>query len=190
MNHGIRAVIVLFFLTLFSIGANAHNKVVVIPMDGDSSPVFMIGDTGPAGGIVFHVTDGGRHGLEAAPEDQSASEQYCSEIFDIPGIVNLPTINTVDPNSGAFNTQAIIDDSCGDSGALVSKIAIGWFLPNKEELNLLYLQKDIVGGFASADYMSSSKIDNLNSWVQLFSIGSQTSLDGGDTARVRAIRAF
>ncbi len=29
---------------------------------------YAIGDEGPAGGIVFHVIDGGVHGLEAAPE--------------------------------------------------------------------------------------------------------------------------
>ncbi len=33
---------------------------------------YVIGGTGPAGGFVFHVTDDGLHGLEAAPVDQSA----------------------------------------------------------------------------------------------------------------------
>ena len=32
----------------------------------------------------------------------------------------------------------------------------GWYLPNKDELNLLYNQKNVVGGFANHDYWSSS----------------------------------
>ena len=34
---------------------------------------YVVGDVGPAGGIVFYVTDGGLHGLEAAPADQPPS---------------------------------------------------------------------------------------------------------------------
>lgn len=30
----------------------------------------VIGGTGPGGGIIFHLTDDGKKGLEAAPEDQ------------------------------------------------------------------------------------------------------------------------
>ena len=35
--------------------------------------IYAIGDTGPAGGIVFYVSDGGLHGLEAAPTDADLS---------------------------------------------------------------------------------------------------------------------
>jgi hypothetical protein len=42
-------------------------------------PTYAIGHTGPAGGIVFYVTDRGTHGLEAAPADLSdGSEWGCS----------------------------------------------------------------------------------------------------------------
>ena len=46
---------------------------------GGSNPtvIYAIGDTGPSGvGIVFYVTDGGLHGLEAAPSDQSTSQVW------------------------------------------------------------------------------------------------------------------
>jgi len=40
---------------------------------GGSDPAtityYAVGDTGPAGGIVFYTSDGGLHGLEAAPAD-------------------------------------------------------------------------------------------------------------------------
>ena len=51
-------------------------------------PVFEIGDEGPAGGIVFHVTDGGLHGLEAAPVDQ-LNAQWCPSLTDIADVDNI-----------------------------------------------------------------------------------------------------
>jgi hypothetical protein len=38
--------------------------------------IYAIGDTGPAGGIVFYITDDGLHGLEAAPADQSSGAEW------------------------------------------------------------------------------------------------------------------
>ena len=39
-----------------------------------SSSGYAIGDPGPAGGIVFYVTDNGTRGLEAAPVDQGTAQ--------------------------------------------------------------------------------------------------------------------
>ena len=46
-----------------------------------------------------------------------------------------------------------------------------WYLPSKFELNLLYLQKNLVGSFASDDvYFSSTEVDSTNVWVQWSSV--------------------
>ena len=37
-------------------------------------PVYAIGDLGPAGGIVFYVSDGGTHGLEIGPDELGPSQ--------------------------------------------------------------------------------------------------------------------
>ena len=55
---------------------NIHLQIDSLQID---SVTYEIGDTGPAGGIVFYVTDGGLHGLEAAPEDQDRGEWGCVE---------------------------------------------------------------------------------------------------------------
>jgi hypothetical protein len=68
-----------------------------------------------------------------------------------------------------------------------------WYLPSKDELNKLYLNRTAIGGFA-ADitfaYWSSTENANLFAWVQSFYSGSQSLDTKDDTYNVRAIRAF
>jgi hypothetical protein len=66
-----------------------------------------------------------------------------------------------------------------------------WRLPTKKELNLLYEQREIVGGFATGRYWSSSEYDNSYAWIQNFSSGSQDNYGYQNYAYyVRAVRAF
>jgi|CXWL01.1.fsa_nt_gi hypothetical protein len=67
----------------------------------------------------------------------------------------------------------------------------GWRLPTKYELNLLYQQKDVVGGFAADYYWSSTEGDADMAWMQIFNLGAQGhDSKGNPNNRVRAIRAF
>jgi hypothetical protein len=66
-----------------------------------------------------------------------------------------------------------------------------WYLPSRDELNKLYLNRVVVGGFASSVYWSSSEFKNSNAWHQFFSDGFQNSNHiNSIKLRVRAIRAF
>ena len=67
-----------------------------------------------------------------------------------------------------------------------------WFLPNKDQLNMLYLQKSIVGGFAdySTGYWSSSEFTVTSAWLQLFVNGFQSHGHKRYLNRVRAVRFF
>lgn len=73
-----------------------------------------------------------------------------------------------------------------------------WFLPSKDELNLMYenLKKKGIGLFADNDYWSSSESNADNAWEQSFFSGNQYyggSQGGGyrvGDSRVRPIRAF
>ena len=159
------------------------------------------GARGPGGGIVFYVDpdSGGTSGLEAAPEDQD-SAQWCtgfSFINDVAAVVNISSATAADPNSGSFNTP-LIRETCGARSAAGVASDYVWpegqadgFLPNKEELDLLFAQRAVVGGFASGGYWSSSEFNGDFAWShQLFGIGFH-SVDGkGVTLRVRAVRAF
>ncbi len=153
---------------------------------------YTIGETGPAGGKVFYVTDGGLHGLEAAPVDQSIGTFWGCDIGSIPGAQGTAV------GTGAANTAAILAAGCPIVGAAkiadayVFKGYSDWFLPSSEELNLLYAQKDVLGGFVNDLYWSSSEFNDSNARGQGFNNGSQGywSKDSTNGLTVRAIRTF
>ena len=69
----------------------------------------------------------------------------------------------------------------------------GWRLPTKDELNLLYENKEKIGGFAINYYWSSTENGNnkYGAWKQDFDVGGQISVGKGDPRPyVRAVRAF
>jgi hypothetical protein len=153
---------------------------------------YIIGDIGPAGGKVFYVTDNtGLHGLEAAPADQSSGVQWGCYFTTISGAdgtaVGTGAANTTDIVAGCAeaNTAAKIADAYALNGYT------DWYLPSKDELNLLYQQKAVVGGFANNYYWSSSQFNSYNAWNQNFINGNQNSNYYKDnTLPVRAVRAF
>ena len=183
-----RAFIALYILLCVS-SAYGHNQIVVIPMCGDDTPTYSIGETGPAGGIVFYTTDRGRHGLEAAAADSTSSEWGCYE--DFIGGTSLAI------GTGAANTAAIVA-GCVSAQNTAAEVAnayelnsfADWFLPSRGELNLLYLQKDVVGSFASVCCWSSSEFDSNAAWVQYFDDGGQVGDGKVVPLGVRAVRAF
>jgi hypothetical protein len=68
-----------------------------------------------------------------------------------------------------------------------------WFLPSKDELNLMYqnLKQKGLGEFSSSWYWSSSEDGNYGAWNQHFSDGSQGYITKDNTSlSVRAVRAF
>jgi hypothetical protein len=157
---------------------------------GSGHAHYSIGDTGPAGGIVFYTTDGGQHGLEAAPADQSIRKKWGCNGVEIAGADGTAV------GTGAQNTADILA-GCSETGT-AAKIAdaytLGgyddWFLPSKDELNLLYGQKAVVGGFAIVNYWSSTEVNSFDALPQHFSFGYQFPTSKNDKLRVRAVRTF
>jgi uncharacterized membrane protein YeaQ/YmgE (transglycosylase-associated protein family) len=169
---------------------NSANAAVWTVLVG-SATRYAIGDAGPAGGIVFHVTDGGLHGLEAATVDQERAEWGCV------GTIISGAIGTV-VGTGEQNTADIIAGCPGTTAASVAAaLAPGWYLPSKEELILLFSQRinffgGVLGGFASPDYWSSSQYDNDLSWYLWLStdFADPDVVFKNGTSGVRAVRSF
>ena len=66
----------------------------------------------------------------------------------------------------------------------------GWRLPTRVELLLMYENKDVVGGFASNGYWSSTEYDNVSAWVQFFLYGNQFLNVKGGNYYVRAVKTI
>jgi len=174
---------------------------------GESGRTYKIGDTGPAGGIIFYdrgfISDGWRY-LEAAPAGTDFTAQWGAYGQDIAG-----TGTTV--GSGKRNTELIVNRlrQLGENDR-AAQICIGmeingykdWFLPSKDELNLMYknLKQKGVGGFSNNWYWSSSQynsydaleqyLDRYDGWSQYFGDGHQYDDKKSRVVSVRAIRAF
>jgi hypothetical protein len=169
---------------------------------------YRIGNNGPAGGIVFYdkgsYSDGWRY-LEAAPSDQSTGIEWGNG-----SNFNIATAKAI--GTGKTNTAAIIaaQGSGTYAATLCKNLSIGgfsdWFLPSKDELNLMLtnLVKAGLGGFEVRPgggirgvYVSSSQTDDTydtyGAYVQDFRGGDGSFHYGnkmGDPYYVRACRAF
>ncbi|MDR0387152.1 MAG: DUF1566 domain-containing protein [Treponema sp.] len=159
---------------------------------------YQVGDIGPAGGLIFYdkgqVTDGWRY-LEAAPPYTEATAQWGAYHKVVPG-------TGIAVGTGRRNTQTIVDflQRTGESArraaqicdALVAEGYDDWFLPGKDELNLMYtnLKARGLGEFSSEWYWSSSENNSNYTWSQWFGDGGQYHNAKGSKLCVRAIRAF
>jgi len=65
----------------------------------------------------------------------------------------------------------------------------GWRLPTKDELNMLYENKEEIGGFANVNYWSSTEYGNASAWKQSFGSGFQNFNFKASLNYVRAVRA-
>lgn len=165
--------------------------------DGTSANLA-IGDNYQGGKIAYILQSGDpgfiagqTRGLIATTSDQSSGAIWGCSGTAIPGAdgtaLGTGNQNTIDIMAGCA-TAGISARICGD---LVLNGFSDWYLPSKDELNKLYINRVAVGGFGSGNYVSSSEVDNVNVWYQAFSNGSQLS-NGGKASgfSVRAIRAF
>ena len=146
------------------------------------------------GGIVFWVDETGKHGLIAATDDQSLGIQWGNGSIDV-------TAATGDGvGAGEMNTMLIVSGQrdgsyaaklCADLVITDGGVDYGdWYIPSKYELNLMYLQKATIGGFASYPYWSSNEYNYFMAWGQNFSSGVQGGVSKNAAYYVRAVRAF
>jgi uncharacterized repeat protein (TIGR02543 family) len=175
---------------------------------------YAIGATGPGNGKVFYRSEAGftfytsagdttgttRYYLEAAPADLAGPYAWASASFLTTNITGTGTAI----GTGKKNTAIILaTDSAAPAALVCNNLSTGpgdWFLPSKDELNQIYLQKTMLGagGHDSSDHFCSSSQNTATTIHSLlFSgtyAGSQYSNMTKDSTisryRVRPIRAF
>jgi hypothetical protein len=166
-----------------SLGTTYGNEISFM-----SSP-FTIGQS-YNGGIIFYIDCSGLHGLIAAPGDQGAGPQWGCNGTLIGG--TYAGIGT-----GQANTTAIVN-GCSETGIaaricddLVLNGYEDWFLSSYYEMKQMAAQKNIIGGFTSTTYWSSTEASATAAWAQGFVDGPYYYLYGKTSpSRVRCSRSF
>ena len=158
--------------------------------DCDGSLTVEIGNE-VFGGMVFYMSDDLKTGLVVSTEDQSNAANWGCQGTSIDGASNDQI------GSGLQNTLGIINDCNQNNIAakICNELTLNgyedWYLPSKDELNLIFtnLHSQGLGNFSSI-YWSSSQYSDFFAWIQNFNGGSQ-NYDGKYANRqVRAVRSF
>jgi hypothetical protein len=171
-----------------SVGTAYGNEVSFMT----TSPItigFTIGSN-YAGGIIFYVDGTGQHGLVCAPSDHG-NFQCVSDTINIVG--TSTAFGTGQSNTSLIlagcSQRPIAASVCDD---LVLNGYSDWYLPSRDELQLMYsnLHAQGIGGFSGSWYWSSSHPYIARAWYMNFNNGYVDVSDPNDSFQVRAVRAF
>jgi TolB-like protein len=159
-----------------------------LPSTAPTTPLahtYKIGDTGPAGGLIFYDkgnNSGGWRYLEAAPRDLPRKLNATRESIDITDCSERAV------GKGRENTQVIMAEADKRGGgfgwAAQACVALNvngnndWFLPSRDEMHYMYgnLHMQGLGNFKNERYWSSTGYNYYGSrhfWWEDFSNGVQ-----------------
>ena len=119
--------------------------------------------------------------LSSCGESETSNSEETSNIET----VKIGNLEVMTEDLGKMNWYDATK-ACADLGD-------GWRLPTKDELNILYKNKDKIGGFVDESYWSSTNLEDGASWGRDF--GTDTGLyfvvvKGWDGFYVLAVRTF
>lgn len=157
------------------------------------------------GGTIAYILQPGdpgydsnvQHGLVATINDISTGASW--------GCFGTEIIGADGTAIGTGNQNSIdIVGGCSTSG-IAAQLSIDlveggysdWYLPSRDELNTLYVNRSIIGGFDTGQYSgyywsSSEYLDGSfqNAYTQSFFTGTQTQSSKLNANRVRPVRSF
>lgn len=162
---------------------------------------YSIGDTGPAGGKIFITpsTSGNTTGkyFEVSPSSATVERTWSTGANQF---ISVPGGTAVEIGTGEQNTINIVAQSgnvsATSAAVYASEYTYGgysdWFLPSKDELNQLAVNKDNIGGYSAVDaHWASSEESNEHAYVH--DIGANAPYGRSKdypSSHVRPIRSF
>jgi hypothetical protein len=176
-----------------------YNGSLWVNMNGITDQTLTIGQTYQGGKVAYILVsvDPGydasvQHGLIAATVDQSTGIQWYNGSYIITGATGTAL------GTGLSNTNTIISiqgpTATSYAAGLARAYAGGgftdWYLPSKDELAKLYINRVAIAIGWDNFYLSSTESDSGHAWFQYFGDGTQGTGAKLSTGVVRAIRAF
>lgn len=140
------------------------------------------------GGIIFYVDEEGKHGLITKTIEQSKwqhgvfTDDYTvrdgvgTANFNKKRIVAIKSAEAYDAQTEAGNQEAKLGE---------------WYLPTRYDMNKLYLNRTVIGGFSDfSKGWKSLETSSLNAWFQSFVVGVSFSNGKDDNEYIRIVREF
>ena len=177
----------------------ANNNLQII--DGQVTPLA-IGDSFQGGKSAYilsagdpgYIADGTTRGIISALSDQSVGGSLWG--YSPCSTTNITGADSTALGTGRQNTQDMVAASCGSITNMINGVTINgyndWYVPSKDELHKLFLNKTILG-LSGGKLWSSSEASASNAYIESITYGQPTSdvcQKSNALPNVHAIRSF
>ncbi|MFA6027598.1 MAG: chitobiase/beta-hexosaminidase C-terminal domain-containing protein [Patescibacteria group bacterium] len=195
-------------ITPLVINAEETVKALAVKAGYENSAIGTVAYTALAigssyqGGKVAYLLEAGdpgydaslQHGLIATSADKSTGIIWAVPAYQGTAVTGADATALGTGNQNTIDIVAQNGAGSNFAAGLCSNLSEGgyddWYLPSKDELNKLYLNKAAIGGFTANYYWSSSESAASTAWGQNFDEGTQFNDGKVNTDYVRAIRSF
>lgn len=146
------------------------------------------------GGTVIFIDQSGMHGLVVADSDLDSFIRW----WEISTTMVYSGATGTAIGTGLTNTISIVNAQ-GNTGYYAAKLCnestingySDWYLPSKDELNLMYINRSVIPNLTlNQGFWSSSEKDLNDAWIQNLTNGNQSFTTKLNSNHARPIRNF